>query len=108
LQEGISSRIKFDITRGHGLMDFISNCFELSEDSRVAIISGRTAIKIDKKHPIAHQFVFGRMRRVISLNNENDIFSKPDPNYITSIGVAFNGVIIETTIPLKIKNDGNS
>jgi hypothetical protein len=108
LQEGVSSRIKFDITRGCGLIDFIGHCFSLSNETQVAIISGKTAIKIDKKYPIGEQFVFGRRRRVIALNTENDIFSKPDSNYIRNIGVSFNGVIIETTIPLKKIENGNN
>jgi len=102
LQEGISSRIKYDITRGHGLIDFIENCFDLSEDTKVAIISGKTAIKIDKKYRISNKNIFGRDRRIIALNSDNDLYKKPDPNYIRNTGVNFNGVIIETTIPLKI------
>lgn len=100
LQEGISSRLKFDISRGHGMMDFIQQCLELSIDSKISIISGKTAIKIDKTYPISRRNVLGRERRVLALNKENDIFSKPDPNYIVNTGVYFNGVIIETTIPL--------
>jgi len=107
LQEGISSKIKVDISRGCGLIDFIENCFSLSTDTKVAIISGETAIKIDKGRPISSQYVFGRQRRVIALNAENDIFSRPDANYIKNTGVRFNGLIIETTIPLKGIQNGN-
>lgn len=103
LQEGISSKIKDDISRGHGLIDFIGNCFELSAETKVAIISGKTAIKIDKKYPIGNALVFGRNRKVIALNETNDLYLKPDPNYIRNTGVNFNGVIIETTIPLNIQ-----
>lgn len=100
LQEGVSSRLKYDKTRGHGLIDYIEHCFELSPACRIAIISGRTAIKIDGKYPVAEKFIFGRKRRVIALNEQNDLYVKPDKNYVSNLNVRFPGLIIETTIPL--------
>jgi len=108
IQEGISSRILVDITRGHGLIDFIENCFNLSNETQIAVISGKTAIKIDNRYPIKSEYLFGHKRRVIAFNDENDIFNKPDPNYVKSTGINFNGLIIETTIPLKVKQNGNA
>ena len=100
LQEGVSSRIKLDKTRGHGLIDYIEHCFELSPACRIAIISGRTAIRIDGTYRISEKLVFGRNRRIIALNKQNDLYSKPDKNYVSSMNVKFPGLIIETTIPL--------
>lgn len=100
LQEGISSRIKYDITRGHGLIDFIGNCFELNSKCKVTVISGKTAIKIDDTYKIKSENVFGNTRRILAFNKNNDIFEKPDPKYVINTGVNFNGVIIETIIPL--------
>jgi hypothetical protein len=100
LQEGVSSRLKYDKTRGHGLIDYIEHCFDLSPACRIAIISGRTAIKIDGKYPIADKHIFGRLRRIIALNEENDLYTRPDKNYVRNLNVKFPGLIIETTIPL--------
>lgn len=102
IQEGISSKLKVDDSRGFGLMDFLGHCFDLSQETKVSLISGNTAIKIDRKYPIVQKNVFGRSRRIIAFNNENDLYLKPDSNYVTNIGVNFNGVLIETTIPLNI------
>lgn len=100
LQEGVSSRINYDKTRGHGLIDYIEHCFELSPACRISIISGRTAIKIDGTYPISQQFVFGRNRRILALNAKNDLYTRPDSNYVRNLNVMFPGLIIETTIPL--------
>lgn len=105
IQEGISSRIKFDKSRGHGLMDFIEHCFILNDNSKISIISGSTAIKIDKTYKIGIKNVLGRPRRILALNSSNDIFEKPDSNYVLNTGINFNGVIIETIIPLNIQNN---
>jgi hypothetical protein len=102
VQEGISSRLDADLTRGHGLIDFIDHCFEISSNSKVSIISGKTAIKIDSKYQIGRRNVFGRDRKIIALNKENDIFEKPDSEYVRNMPFHFNGVIIETRIPLQI------
>ncbi|RZJ87594.1 MAG: hypothetical protein EOO60_12030, partial [Hymenobacter sp.] len=102
LQEGISSRLEFDPTRGFGLLDYIDHCFTFSSHCRISIVSGTTAINIDNKYPIGRRYVFGRERRVLALNPENDLLRKPDPNYVRSLSVRFPGVIIETTIPLAI------
>jgi hypothetical protein len=105
IQEGISSRIQFDISRGHGIIDLIEHCLDLSSKSRLSIISGRTAIKIDKTYPLERKLILGRERRILALNKANDIFQKPDRDFVINTGVNFNGVIIEATIPLNdIKN----
>mgnify|MGYP001767652463 CR=1 FL=1 len=100
LQEGVSSRVKFDKSRGHGLIDFIEHCFTLSQETRIVIISGRTAIKIDKSYQIGKKILFERERRVIAMNPTNDIYERPDENYVVNLNVTFPGVLIETTIPL--------
>jgi hypothetical protein len=101
LQEGISSRITEDNTRGCGLIDFVENCFDVSNKTKIVIISGKTAIKIDNRYKIEPKNVLGRQnRRIIALNENNDIFEKPDPKYLDNLKVFFPGVIIETTIPL--------
>lgn len=102
LQEGISSVLSADKSRGHGLIDFIEHCFELNNETKITIISGNTAIRIDKKYPIGYQNILGRKRRMIALNAENDIFKKPDDNYVRNIRFTFPGVIILTKIPLTI------
>ena len=102
IQEGISSRLKYDKSRGHGLIDFIENCFALSDETKISIISGKTAIKIDKKYKVSNKSVFGRMRKIIALNAANDIFEKPDSTYVKNLNVFFPGVIIETRIPLAV------
>jgi hypothetical protein len=100
IQEGISSRVKYDKTRGHGLMDFIEHCFNLNENTRVTLISGNTAIKIDKKYRFERKMLFGRERRVLALNESNNIFDKPDESYVLNLDVCFPGVLVETIIPL--------
>ncbi len=107
LQEGISSKLNADITRGHGIIDFIEHCMELNHDSQIVIISGKTAIKIDSQYGIKNEMVLGRNRRIIALNKDNDIFDKPDGDKVVNLPTNFPGVIIETTIPLIIKNNKN-
>jgi hypothetical protein len=102
LQEGISSKLDADISRGHGIMDFIEHCVELNEESQIVIISGKTAIKINSKYKISEVDAFGRKRRIIAFNEKNDIFTKPDKENVVNLDVNFPGVIIETTIPLKV------
>lgn len=100
IQEGISSKMKEDPSRGHGIMDFIEHCFQLSNETEIVIISGRTAIRIDKRYPMSNANVLGRPRRILAFNEHNDIYSKPDANYVVNTGVHFNGVLIEAKIPL--------
>ncbi|MEI7595834.1 MAG: hypothetical protein WCK02_08820 [Bacteroidota bacterium] len=102
IQEGISSVLSDDISRGHGLIDFIEHCFELSSDSQITLISGQTVIKIDNKYRISQMKVLGRDRRILAFNKENDIFMKPDKDYVKNAKYIFPGVIIETRIPLNI------
>lgn len=100
LQEGISSRVKYDKSRGHGLMDFIEHCFNLSDETRIVLISGNTAIKIDKRFKVENKMLFNRVRRVIAMNETNDIYERPSSSHVINLDVFFPGVIIETTIPL--------
>nr|DAS69793.1 MAG TPA: hypothetical protein [Caudoviricetes sp.] len=100
LQEGISSKLDADETRGYGLMDFIEHCFELSIGTKIVIIPGQTTIRIDENYKIQKKEILGRERRVLSFNKEGDILNKPDKNYVLDHGAFFPGVIIETTIPL--------
>ncbi len=102
LQEGISSRLEYDKSRGHGITDFIEHCFGLNQETKIVLISGNTAIKIDKKYKIERKFFIDRERRIISFNDENDLFSKPDDQYVKNMPVNFPGLIIETRIPLTI------
>lgn len=105
IQEGISSKLIEDPTRGYGFIDFISHCFDLSPETTVSIISGKTAIKIDKTYPSSMKMFLGLERKMIALNKDNNIYTQPDPSFVKNIGVDFNGVIIETTIPLRINNE---
>ena len=105
LQEGISSKLTSNISRGHGLMDFIQHCFELNSKSKIRIISGKTAIKIDSKYKIEDKEFLGRTRRILALNTNNDIFEKPDEDYVSSMNITFPGVLIETIIPLTKENE---
>jgi hypothetical protein len=100
LQEGISSKLEADISRGHGIIDFIGHCFSLNQETKISIISGNTLINIDKKYKIGLKEVLGRERRIIAFNQENEILNKPDSDYVKSIRYTFPGVIIETTLPL--------
>lgn len=102
LQEGISSRINFDKSRGHGIMDYIEHCFELNPNVKISLVSGYTAIKIDSKYQIQRKYFVDRERRVLSLNKENDLLKKPDSDYVRNMGICFPGLIIETRIPLFI------
>jgi hypothetical protein len=102
LQEGISSRLEYDRSRGHGLMDFIEHCFELNPDTKITLISGRTAINIDKKYRIKNNFFIDRNRRILAFNENNDIYKKPDPDYVKNLAMSFPGLIIETIIPLTL------
>jgi hypothetical protein len=100
LQEGISSFVKYDKSRGHGLIDFIDNCFNLNKGTKIVIISGKTAIRIDNKYRISNRVVFERERKILAFNDANDIFEQPDQDYIINMNIKFPGVLIETTIPL--------
>lgn len=100
LQEGISSKLSADNSRGHGLIDYIANCFSLSDKCRISIVSGDTFIRIDNRYKVGHKFFVDRERRMLAFNPNNDIYSLPDSRYVKKLGVVFNGVIIETTIPL--------
>lgn len=102
IQEGISSKITGDSSRGHGLTDFIEHCFGLSENTKIRIISGQTAIKIDSRYKLKQGDFLGRNRRIIAFNEQNDIFEKPDSKYVENMSVKFPGVIIETQIPLTV------
>jgi len=104
LQEGISSKISDDKTRGHGLTDFLEYCTLLGSGTKIVVISGKTAIKIDGQYKVEPKNVLGRERRVIALNDENDIFKKPNSRYVNNLSYFFPGVIIETTIPLNRNN----
>lgn len=101
IQEGISSVIKYDITRGHGLIDFVEHCFNLSNETKIVLISGKTAIRIDNRYQFDNVELFGRVRRVLALNDENDIYKKPSSTHVKNLSVEFPGVLIETTIPLR-------
>lgn len=103
IQEGISSKLDADVSRGHGLIDFITHCKGLNKETRIVIISGKTAIKIDSDYEISERLVFDRKRKILAFNKNNDIFDKPNPDKVVNLSSNFPGVIIETTIPLKIK-----
>lgn len=100
LQAGVSSLLEADETRGYGLIDFIEHCFNITNKTRVVMISGNTTIKIDNKYPISEQLILGRKRKIIALNKENDIHKKPDKERVVHHDYYFPGVIIETTLPL--------
>ncbi len=102
LQEGISSRLKYDKTRGHGIMDFIEHCFDLTNKTKISLISGNTAIKIDDKYSIQKKFFIDRVRRILAFNKEADLLIKPDSDYVKKMNVFFPGFIIETIIPLGV------
>lgn len=103
IQEGISSKLNYDKSRGHGIMDFIEHCFELNENCKIVMISGQTAIKIDKSYKIGKTEFSGRNRRILAFNERNDLFEKPDSNFVLNLPLEFPGVIIETRIPLEIQ-----
>lgn len=101
LQEGISSKLNDnDLSRGHGLIDYIEHCFELSIGTKIVIISGKTAIKINNNYVIEQKQIFNRKRRILAFNLDNDIYKIPDPSHVMNLNYFFPGVIIETTIPL--------
>lgn len=102
IQEGISSKLENDDSRGHGIIDFIKHCKKMNQSAKITIVSGKTAIKIDNRTEISSQDIFGRSRKVIAFNKENDLFSKPDEKFVSGMKVFFPGVIIETIIPINI------
>ena len=57
IQEGISSKLDQDKSRGHGITDFIEHCMDLNTNSKIAIISGKSAIKIDSTYKISSKDV---------------------------------------------------
>jgi hypothetical protein len=73
---------------------------DLNTNSKIAIISGKSAIKIDSTYKISSKDVLGRKRRILAFNEENDIFEKPNQNNVVNLSFNFPGVIIETIIPL--------
>lgn len=102
LQEGISSKLEYDKSRGHGITDYIEHCFDLNNNTQITILSGKTAIVIDSKYRLENKTFLDRERRVIAFNENNDLFEKPDNNYVKNMSVFFPGLIIETRIPLNI------
>ncbi len=105
IQEGISSKLFNDSTRGYGFVDFIDNVFKISNDTQIAILSGSTSIKIDKTYQFKYSTVLGRNRRIIAFNEKNNIFEPPDPDFVKQLSVYFPGVIIETKIPIILSDE---
>lgn len=100
IQEGISTEIDKDNTRGHGIMDFVEHCFSLSDQCKISLLSGKTCVRINNSYSIESKEVLGRPRRVIAFNANNDLLEKPDSNNVVNNTFNFNGVLIETIIPL--------
>ena len=100
LQEGVSSKLEYDASRGFGIMNYIEHCFNLNKGCKITLISGRTVIKIDEKYSVSEKFFIDRKRKIIAFNETNNIYDKPDKDYVKNIAIYFPGVIIETSIPL--------
>ncbi|TWR30464.1 hypothetical protein FPZ43_05855 [Mucilaginibacter pallidiroseus] len=100
LQEGISSKLKEDESRGHGLIDFIEKVKLLNPRSQISVISGNTGIYLNNNSAMSESFLIDRERKQITLNQEGNLLSSPNLENLKHLKYQFPGVLIETIIPL--------
>lgn len=86
--------------RGQGtvkLIRFFQEAFDVNEEkgakqSRMLLISGKTAIRFDGRYRLSENI---HESEIIAFNEENDLFSPPDRKYVFSLsGVRFPGTLI--------------
>lgn len=110
LQGNVSSKNESDDnTRGSGTVDILEFFKGVYDESgkdckaniKMAILSGKTHITFDGKYSINND---STNRKVIALNDENDLSKRPDPKYIKHLnGYPFPGTIISIKFPLQNK-----
>jgi hypothetical protein len=104
LQEG-SSRYQVDSKelsdRGQGTADMIQFFQELGQSEaaqnvpKMCVVSGRTHILFDTTYPMTLQETeSGTKRRIIALNEDNDLRQPPDRNYVRHLKRPFPGTLI--------------
>lgn len=108
LQGNVSSKnLTSESTRGQGTVDLIEffqkvhkECTGVgAEPAKMAIVSGGTYILFDGKYRM-REVVAGK-GKVIAFNQPNDLFQRPDSNYVRSLGALhFPGTIISIRFPL--------
>lgn len=95
-------------TRGQGMGDLIhffqrvhKECAALSDvKAKMAIVSGGTYILFDGKYTMRESETRGR---VIAFNERNNLYSRPDSNYVKSLGnLHFPGTVISIRFPLSV------
>lgn len=94
-------------TRGNGTVDLIQffqrvhqECTtpEVKAQARMTLVSGSTYILFDGKYQMTEN---SKGNRVIAFNATNDLYQKPDPNYVRQLsGKGFPGTIISLKVPL--------
>jgi hypothetical protein len=116
LQEGVTSKEK---KRGNGSIQYIENFFRLKGDldhdniSKLVVISGNTRILFDGSYKIVEKAKMGENRKfkMITFNENGDIFDKPDKKFVNFAPYFFPGTIISARILIKFDNtnkqDGN-
>lgn len=109
LQSHVSRlNVNEETTRGQGtveLIEFFQRINDLCNGStghaRMAIVSGGTYILFDGTHRmVAPEVGAGK---IIAFNGTNDLYEKPDPNFVKSLGpYRFPGTIISIKFPLSL------
>lgn len=97
LQEGVSSKLERDSTRGNGLTDLIE-FFQLigkSQDKEpvMALLSGDVFIKFDNEYELKHVKGQDSDRRQIAFNKENSLSLPPDVKKVKKIKHYFPGTL---------------
>lgn len=103
LQEGVSSKLHRDSSRGNGTVEVIRAFSKLSaSDRKMCILSGRAYILFDGEYHLSDITAQGSERRkVIAFNDSNDLEEPPDEDCVYALERTFAGTIVD----LKFKLD---
>ena len=60
----------------------------------LSVVSGRTALRFDQRHPLQKKMIRGAERRVVALNDGNDLDRPPDSRNVRRLRAYFPGTVI--------------
>lgn len=97
LQEGVSSKLSTDPTRGNGLADLVQFFQKIGKsadkDPVMVLISGDVFIKFDNVYEMKIVTDNGNKRRQIAFNTNNSLMDPPDPDKVKKIKRYFPGTL---------------
>ncbi|MBR2090041.1 MAG: hypothetical protein IJ905_06705 [Fibrobacter sp.] len=97
LQEGVSSKLSTDPTRGNGLADLVQFFQKIGKsadkDPVMVLISGDVFIKFDNVYEMKIVSDNGNKRRQIAFNATNSLMDPPDPDKVKKIKRYFPGTL---------------